>query len=277
MIPSPRAAHHISIGLAVFVFLLGTNILGPIVAGIFLGVGLPEWAPIISVVIGWMPIIWLMFFKWKLQQANFRDMLPLKYTAKYFGICLIAFPLVLCSVTFSCIEIRALLPSFPNLALALFSTSLLVPMGETLPQTIARVALVILVIPICEELYFRVFLLAACRTRWGITRALLFTSVLFGVLHGDWLGHTLYGLIWGGIALYTGRIFWAILSHMLVNASAVIGSVILANRSFFHDLSLFASSCGQLDTIGQACIAVSLASAIYLVWHARKNENSLPQ
>jgi hypothetical protein len=95
------------------------------------------------------------------------------------------------------------------------------------PLRSALLVLVIVVIaPIVEEIAFRGVLLHRWSEKWGATRGLLFSSLAFGVLHADVLGHTVFGIVMALLYVRTGSLWLPIGCHMLTNALAVAGSVL---------------------------------------------------
>lgn len=93
-----------------------------------------------------------------------------------------------------------------------------------------------LVVPIMEELFWRSFIM-----RWihqvdfiklepaqiGI-RALLITSLLFAVEHTQWLAGLVAGLAYGGLYIYTRKLWAPILAHAVTNAG--LGMYVLVTR-----------------------------------------------
>jgi membrane protease YdiL (CAAX protease family) len=74
--------------------------------------------------------------------------------------------------------------------------------------------------PVCEELLCRGFLLSSFRARFGDMQAVLFSALLFGVLHLDVHrvpATAMAGLALGYIRVRTGSIAPAILFHMIYN------------------------------------------------------------
>jgi uncharacterized protein len=86
-------------------------------------------------------------------------------------------------------------------------------------------ALVLLVIvPVVEELVFRGLLLQRWALRWGIRPALLASSLLFGCLHRNVnvIGLTMFGLVMGLLYLKTRSLWVPILCHGINNAMVVV-------------------------------------------------------
>lgn len=81
-----------------------------------------------------------------------------------------------------------------------------------------------LVAPFMEELLFRGVLLRKAR-RFGDRTAVVFTAVMFGLMHGN-LNQFLYavviGLVLGYLAVRTNRILYNVLLHMAVNSFSML-------------------------------------------------------
>jgi sodium transport system permease protein len=105
----------------------------------------------------------------------------------------------------------------------------LISLLEEIPAWAYFVMLAVLP-PICEELLCRGFLLSSLRPRFGWKAAVLFSAVLFGALHLDWMRFPATfaaGLVLGYICVRTGSILAAILFHMVYNGilATELGSV----------------------------------------------------
>jgi membrane protease YdiL (CAAX protease family) len=88
------------------------------------------------------------------------------------------------------------------------------------------VLLLVVAAPVLEEFLFRGFLLHRWGTRWNPPVAVLMTSVLFGILHGNVIGLTLFGLVMALLYLRTNSLGVAIAIHALNNAIAASLEVI---------------------------------------------------
>lgn len=83
-------------------------------------------------------------------------------------------------------------------------------------------ALVVFIGPFFEELLFRGWLLGGLRHHWGDTRALLASSLLFTLIHGDTTGFAplfLLSTVFGWLYLRTGSLWPSFLVHSLWNAT----------------------------------------------------------
>lgn len=74
--------------------------------------------------------------------------------------------------------------------------------------------------PVTEELLFRGFLLHRWAARWGVTFAIITSSLLFGVLHPDPLGAALFGVGMCLLYLRTRSLWVPIIAHALNNLLA---------------------------------------------------------
>jgi len=95
---------------------------------------------------------------------------------------------------------------------------------------VGRVVGSALVVPLCEELAFRGYLLrrlqgadfTSVAPRAWTWFALIFSSLLFGVLHGRWLAGTLAGLAYAVLLVRTGRLGEAVAAHAVTNGSIAL-------------------------------------------------------
>jgi membrane protease YdiL (CAAX protease family) len=102
------------------------------------------------------------------------------------------------------------------------------PQRSVMPE-VSRVLSVITVIigaPLCEEFLFRGILLQRWATKWNFAIGLLLTSALFGILHLNFIGAGLLGLI-AGVLYHQTKTLWApIALHAINNTIASLGMVL---------------------------------------------------
>ncbi len=103
----------------------------------------------------------------------------------------------------------------------------LVPVfGEGIGGFLSALLVAGVVAPVAEELFFRGFLYAGLRDRWGLTAGLVVSSVLFGVIHltpGVIFPIILMGAVFAVLFELTDSVWPPILLHALVNGLAVVG------------------------------------------------------
>ena len=84
---------------------------------------------------------------------------------------------------------------------------------------------VVIASPLSEEVLFRGYGLARIRELGGERRALLFTTIVFALLHGHWAkmpGTLVTGFFLGWLVLRTGSLWPAFLGHFTTNAIPVL-------------------------------------------------------
>ena len=77
------------------------------------------------------------------------------------------------------------------------------------------------VAPITEEWLFRGILLHRWGLKWGFSRGLLASSIVFGLLHPNPIGLTVFGLVMGLFYLQTRSLSLPVLAHALNNLLAL--------------------------------------------------------
>ena len=128
-----------------------------------------------------------------------------------------------------------------------------------------NVLLLMAVIPaVCEELAFRGFIFGGLIRNRGRVRAVVITSVMFGISHGvlqQSICATLMGLLLGWIALRTGSVLPGILIHFTNNALSVSLERISASgwdrASIFLHSSETTVGYQPLWTLTSVCVAVT--------------------
>lgn len=106
------------------------------------------------------------------------------------------------------------------------------------PLALGRLAGLVLVVPVMEELFWRSFLLrwiekhdflavSPRQVGWG---AMLITTALFAVEHNRWFAGAIAGAVYALLYMRTGNIWVAIIAHMVTNA--MLGIWILATGSW---------------------------------------------
>jgi len=112
------------------------------------------------------------------------------------------------------------------------------------PSVVAAVGLflaVAVVTPFAEELFFRGLLLRALEKRFNTNIAVVVSAMVFGslhiagvtsasslgelALHGIFIGVVItgYGVVFAVLTVYTGRLWPAIVAHMVINGVGVVG------------------------------------------------------
>jgi uncharacterized protein len=88
-----------------------------------------------------------------------------------------------------------------------------------------------IVAPFIEELLFRGIILNRWIEKWGVTKALIASSLLFGVLHINVIGASMLGLIYGILYLKYQTLWVTFFCHALNNAIIVILIIFSSTKS----------------------------------------------
>ena len=114
--------------------------------------------------------------------------------------------------------------------------------GHLDPVLIAfRIMGAALVVPIMEELFWRSFIqrwihradfMALDPAQTGM-RALLIASALFAVEHQQWLAGLIAGLAYGGLYMYTKKLWAPILAHAVTNGGLGVYVVMMGRWEFW--------------------------------------------
>jgi sodium transport system permease protein len=128
---------------------------------------------------------------------------------------------------------------------------------------------------ICEELAFRGFILSGLRHLGHNRRAIIFSSLLFGLTHGilqQSLIASLVGVILGYVAVQSGSIFPCMVFHLCHNALAILNSRVVA-ESFPASPLLRAfvipGEAGGCRFTWQALTIGAMAAFLLLRWFGR--------
>ena len=131
----------------------------------------------------------------------------------------------------------------------------------------------VLVPPVTEELVFRGWLLPMLQRRTGTPVALVWSSVLFGVVHWEYssiLYATLGGLILGAVALRTKSTLASIALHAGINATPLLLPVTLLRIEGFNTLS------DRVEHIGLWLVLISIvvtAGLLTVLWRSTEDDD----
>lgn len=133
----------------------------------------------------------------------------------------------------------------------------------------------VIVAPVTEELLFRGWLLSDLNEQYGKVPALLWSSLLFGLVHvgggaSAIVYATLGGLVLGAVALRTKSTLASIAMHAGVNALPLLLPASLARVEGFNTLSQ------KVEHINGWLILLALAGAagaLSIVWRATADQN----
>ena len=161
--------------------------------------------------------------------------------------------------------------AFPNYAvLILENVSVLENVESQFPALYDGLIglLVIGIAPVVEELIFRGVLLQRWATKWGMRRALVTSSVLFGLLHtNNPVGLTLFGLVMGLLYVRSRSLWVPIVCHGLNNLAAA--GIVALNKATASDE--VAVTVADMEASWQIGLLLILASVPFLWQFVRRS------
>ncbi|MES9990924.1 MAG: CPBP family intramembrane glutamic endopeptidase [Candidatus Thiodiazotropha sp.] len=143
------------------------------------------------------------------------------------------------------------------------------------PNLVSLISLVIFA-PVFEEIAFRGILLHSWSEKWGVNRAILISSLLFGIVHPDPIGATAFGIAMSVLYLRTQTLLIPIICHALNNLVVWLYEVgyTIVEGPVEYTLEEFQSSW----LIGVACAVITFAWAyLYIGGEKHYRSWSLPK
>ena len=152
-------------------------------------------------------------------------------------------------------------------------TTMETPLDQSIGYRIGMFLAVVVMAPVLEEISFRGLLLNRWGYKWGLGKALIATSLVFGILHANPVGITVIGLVAAILYIQTGSLIAPIALHALNNLVATF-------LGYFLESEPLESSGGPLDMAaeiegirasgltGVALVAVTLPA---IVWYLRSH------
>ena len=130
----------------------------------------------------------------------------------------------------------------------------------------------VLVAPVVEELLFRGIIFSRWANKWGARRAIIYSSLLFGVLHLEGtLGAFVFGVVMALLYLRTRTLLIPIACHMLNTAIAVALGIWGAGLGEISSLEDFQSML-WIAVIGLAIATPILFLYIHRAWGTLAND-----
>ena len=168
-------------------------------------------------------IISSILFRARLSYRNLFGGFPDWSTIRHYSIFTI--PLVLFSLCISYIQYIAsqtISLDFPKWLFDVESVTFVYPSNMKLMiANIFSILCITIITPIFEEFFFRGILLTRWSIKWGTPKAIIFSSILFGILHSNILGLTFFGYVLAILYVKTKSLYVPICIHILNNLIAV--------------------------------------------------------
>ncbi|MCY4552359.1 MAG: type II CAAX endopeptidase family protein [Candidatus Poribacteria bacterium] len=125
---------------------------------------------------------------------------------------------------------------------------------------------IVLIAPVMEEFFVRGILLTRWTAKWGVTRAILVSSIVFGLLHTNVIGGFCFAYVMAIFYIRTKSLFIPISLHILNNLSAWIMGYItmeLDTPASYETISEFQESWW----IGLIALVISVPCVILFCRH----------
>ena len=168
-------------------------------------------------------IISSILFRARLSYRNLFGRLPEWSTIRHYSIFTI--PLVLFSFSIFYIQYLISLPIFPDFAEWLIDEDLVTVVHPSnmklIIANIFSIFCLTIITPIFLEFFFRGILLTRWSIKWSTPKAIIFSSILFGILHSNILGAIFFGYVLAILYVKTKSLYVPICIHILNNLSAV--------------------------------------------------------
>lgn len=138
--------------------------------------------------------------------------------------------------------------------------------ARTISDWLEVVVLTVLVAPIVEELFFRGFLLHRWARRWGTATAVVASSALFAVLHGEWIGHFLFGIVMAALYLRTRRLWMPIAAHAINNGIVALVALV----DLLRHAPAESTSLAELRSQWPLGLVALMAGMVLLRWYLQR-------
>ncbi|MDY6783219.1 MAG: type II CAAX endopeptidase family protein [Cyanobacteriota bacterium] len=140
---------------------------------------------------------------------------------------LLVVPILMFSLGSGQLLLSILARIFPDLAASLLEDNLLSGASDTAIPWVYNAFLILLLVviaPVVEETLFRGIILQRWATKWGLTAGIISSSLLFGILHLNVVGLSIFGIAMAVLYLKTKTLWLPIAVHALNNAAVVLVS-----------------------------------------------------
>ena len=132
----------------------------------------------------------------------------------------------------------------------------------------------VIVAPIAEEFIFRGVLLHIWATKWKIALAIVLSSTLFGLLHLNPIGASIFGIIWTIFYIRTSNLFVPIVAHAMNNSVAFGASFLISLNKDLDSSVLTLDIVNELWRWGLLLVAVSAPFIINFIYRKWPSENA---
>ncbi len=158
-------------------------------------------------------------------------------------------PLLLFSLCVLILQLKLFLALSPDFAEWFFEdnhVSIVYPSNvKLIIANILSILRVVIIGPIFEEFFFRGILLTRWSIKWSTPKAIIFTSILFGILHTDVFGGIFSGYVLAIVYIKTKSLYVPICIHILNNFVVISITIYSVMTNHTSSETLNTSSIGN--------------------------------
>lgn len=153
-------------------------------------------------------------------------------------------------------------------------TTMETPVDQSIGYRIGMFMVVVVMAPVLEEISFRGLLLNRWGYKWGLGKALIATSLVFGILHANPVGITVIGLVAAILYLQTRSLIVPIALHALNNLAATVIGYVLEwsepGEAWGGPLDI-AAEMEEIRASGLAGVVLVAVTLPAIVWYLRRH------
>ncbi|NGP90191.1 type II CAAX endopeptidase family protein [Fodinibius halophilus] len=142
----------------------------------------------------------------------------------------------------------------------------------TILQQILFGGLIIVAAPVIEEIIFRGVMIERLGAKYSYSKAVVISSVIFGLLHSTPLGAFIFGVVLSFLYLKTQSLFVPILIHATNNALALF--LMIANKNYALNYGTWGTVKPYISN-SWAGIFLFTAGIIWLSWYIKQNWHNI--
>jgi len=224
-----------------------------------------------------IPILWL-FNRSRRLGTSLKQLwtgFPRKH--QWWKLVLVVIFLVFFSAGTTTIIVWALMGILPTLVIVNFSSQELYSSNQTAYPVLSNCLSIVnglIIAPIVEEVLIRGLLLHRLAIKWNTTIAIILSSLFFGIMHFDFLGAFIFGIIMALLFLKSGKIIVPIIAHSLYNT---IKLWFMSPSPPAEQIIPTINSIRSLVWFGVVLIVITTPGIIYFIYkNWPKKDSNLP-
>ncbi|PEV97481.1 CPBP family intramembrane metalloprotease [Bacillus cereus] len=181
-----------------------------------------------------LPIAWI-FYEYRKHRVSFSVFVNKSETFSLVQVLYIT--IILCMFSYGYLILY--MYSFAWITPDFIMNALREPIVDSTGGYVYQFIMVVFIAPIIGEFVFRGFLLQRFAAKWGTSIAMIIVSLLFAMLHVDFLGAALFSIVLSIVYIRTKSLLMPIAIHMLNNAFVISASFLVSRENImsFADFS----------------------------------------